>query len=359
MRRRRRREARVVGVRRTSRDVVLTADTPQPAPRWALLERQLLEAQARACEGFFARYFDERGYLLCVPALVRRRRPGRRAREPAELDGAARAGRRRPRPGALQAGAGRPLPAVHRGEDDRGRARPGRDVLPGVPRLLRLVPPRRGLVHHLPAGAVRPRRRGAGPPDAPLDELVHGRRPVHPQLRQAAQGHPRASSTAAAGRCCARRRRSTGPATRSRSRGASTPATARRPSRRCSTTSATTPTWSATTTSTSARPRSALTAYALTGEQRVPRLGARVPRRLGRADRAERRPDPDQRRARTGRSRAATAGTAASTAGASRCCRCRATASSPTAPTTAHAVLARQRAAADRRPRATSTCGAG
>ena len=55
------------GARRTSRDVVLVADTPRPAPRWALLERQLLEAQARACETFFARYFDERGYLLCVP----------------------------------------------------------------------------------------------------------------------------------------------------------------------------------------------------------------------------------------------------------------------------------------------------
>jgi hypothetical protein len=47
--------------------VVIEATTPQPAPRWALLERQLLEAQSRACERFFARYFDERGYLLCVP----------------------------------------------------------------------------------------------------------------------------------------------------------------------------------------------------------------------------------------------------------------------------------------------------
>jgi hypothetical protein len=47
--------------------VVIEATTPQLAPRWALLERQLLEAQARACETFFARYFDERGYLLCVP----------------------------------------------------------------------------------------------------------------------------------------------------------------------------------------------------------------------------------------------------------------------------------------------------
>ena len=36
-------------------------------PRWALLERQLLDAQAEACREFYDRYFDERGYLLCVP----------------------------------------------------------------------------------------------------------------------------------------------------------------------------------------------------------------------------------------------------------------------------------------------------
>jgi hypothetical protein len=47
--------------------VVIEASIPEPAPRWALLERQLLEAQGRACEELFARYFDERGYLLCVP----------------------------------------------------------------------------------------------------------------------------------------------------------------------------------------------------------------------------------------------------------------------------------------------------
>jgi hypothetical protein len=57
----------VNGLRRTTRDVVIEVTTPQPAPHWALLERQLLEAQARACEEFFNRYFDERGYLLCVP----------------------------------------------------------------------------------------------------------------------------------------------------------------------------------------------------------------------------------------------------------------------------------------------------
>uniref|UniRef100_A0A7C2JXU1 Uncharacterized protein n=1 Tax=Schlesneria paludicola TaxID=360056 RepID=A0A7C2JXU1_9PLAN len=35
-------------------------------PEWALLERELLRANAAACEEFFAKYFDERGFLLCV-----------------------------------------------------------------------------------------------------------------------------------------------------------------------------------------------------------------------------------------------------------------------------------------------------
>ncbi|MBI2824182.1 MAG: hypothetical protein HYX69_05805 [Planctomycetia bacterium] len=37
-----------------------------PPPEWALLERELLRANAAACEEFYDRYFDERGYLLCV-----------------------------------------------------------------------------------------------------------------------------------------------------------------------------------------------------------------------------------------------------------------------------------------------------
>ncbi|HVX10948.1 MAG TPA: hypothetical protein VHC22_07205 [Pirellulales bacterium] len=44
----------------------LSIDTPMPPPAWALLERELLRANTRACEEFFARYFDDRGYLLCV-----------------------------------------------------------------------------------------------------------------------------------------------------------------------------------------------------------------------------------------------------------------------------------------------------
>ena len=44
----------------------LVIDTPMSPPTWALLERELLRANTAACEEFFARYFDERGYLRCV-----------------------------------------------------------------------------------------------------------------------------------------------------------------------------------------------------------------------------------------------------------------------------------------------------
>jgi hypothetical protein len=47
-------------------EAVLRIDTPMAPPTWALLERELLRASARACEEFFKRYFDERGYLACV-----------------------------------------------------------------------------------------------------------------------------------------------------------------------------------------------------------------------------------------------------------------------------------------------------
>ena len=44
----------------------LTIDTPMPPPEWALLERALIKQQSEAIEAFYAQYFDERGYLLCV-----------------------------------------------------------------------------------------------------------------------------------------------------------------------------------------------------------------------------------------------------------------------------------------------------
>ncbi|WP_435009360.1 hypothetical protein P12x_000612 [Tundrisphaera lichenicola] len=46
--------------------VAIDVDRPMSPPSWALLERQLLRANEKACSEFFARYFDERGYLDCV-----------------------------------------------------------------------------------------------------------------------------------------------------------------------------------------------------------------------------------------------------------------------------------------------------
>ena len=45
----------------------LSIETPMSPPAWALLERELIEANTAACEEFFAKYFDERGYLVTLP----------------------------------------------------------------------------------------------------------------------------------------------------------------------------------------------------------------------------------------------------------------------------------------------------
>jgi hypothetical protein len=45
---------------------VIKINSPMPPPAWALLEREVLRANADACEEFYGKYFDERGWLLCV-----------------------------------------------------------------------------------------------------------------------------------------------------------------------------------------------------------------------------------------------------------------------------------------------------
>ena len=45
----------------------LTIDTPMQTPKWARLQRRLLDAHTSACEKFHAKYFDERNYLRCFP----------------------------------------------------------------------------------------------------------------------------------------------------------------------------------------------------------------------------------------------------------------------------------------------------
>ncbi len=50
-----------------TRTSVLVLDKPMAPPTWALLQRELLAANSAACRRFFDYYFDERGYLKCVP----------------------------------------------------------------------------------------------------------------------------------------------------------------------------------------------------------------------------------------------------------------------------------------------------
>jgi hypothetical protein len=45
---------------------VLEVTAPMTPPAWALLERQVLDAGSDACREFYRRYFDDRGWLLCV-----------------------------------------------------------------------------------------------------------------------------------------------------------------------------------------------------------------------------------------------------------------------------------------------------
>lgn len=44
----------------------ISVSTPMSPPTWALLERELLKQNTDACREFFEKYFDDRGWLLCV-----------------------------------------------------------------------------------------------------------------------------------------------------------------------------------------------------------------------------------------------------------------------------------------------------
>ncbi len=47
--------------------VVIEIETPMVPPTWALMELELIHAQTQACEIFYGKYFDDRGYMRCVP----------------------------------------------------------------------------------------------------------------------------------------------------------------------------------------------------------------------------------------------------------------------------------------------------
>lgn len=47
-------------------DPTFGISSPMSPPTWALMQRELLRANEAACREFHAKYFDDRGYLLCV-----------------------------------------------------------------------------------------------------------------------------------------------------------------------------------------------------------------------------------------------------------------------------------------------------
>jgi hypothetical protein len=49
-----------------AQEKVLKVTSPMSPPTWALLERQVLDTSSDACREFFRKYFDDRGWLLCV-----------------------------------------------------------------------------------------------------------------------------------------------------------------------------------------------------------------------------------------------------------------------------------------------------
>src|SRR5689334_15853197 len=51
----------------TNHESALTVDTPMGPPAWALLERELLRADSRACRFVAEKYLDPRGYLMHTP----------------------------------------------------------------------------------------------------------------------------------------------------------------------------------------------------------------------------------------------------------------------------------------------------
>jgi len=48
-----------------SAETLIRIETPMEAPRWAVLERQLLADNVPACREFYEKYFDDKGYLQC------------------------------------------------------------------------------------------------------------------------------------------------------------------------------------------------------------------------------------------------------------------------------------------------------
>ena len=50
----------------SAKDTTVVIESAETPPAWALLQRHLLKANSEACQEFYAKYFDSRGFLLCV-----------------------------------------------------------------------------------------------------------------------------------------------------------------------------------------------------------------------------------------------------------------------------------------------------
>jgi hypothetical protein len=56
----------VLAIPASGQPPMIQVETEMSPPDWALLERALIDANEDACREFFEKYFDERGFLLCV-----------------------------------------------------------------------------------------------------------------------------------------------------------------------------------------------------------------------------------------------------------------------------------------------------
>ena len=166
-------------------------DADERRPRGRCWSASCSTPAPRPARSSTAKYFDERGWLVCVERWGGDDGPDDAIENCNDwpilhaLGGSGRG------PHALQEGVGGAPPPVHPGQDDAGPVRARRHVLQRVPRHVRLAPQRRGAdrlstCRGSPTrgdASFRPRaRRYAG--------LLPERGPRRAQLRPEAQDHP-------------------------------------------------------------------------------------------------------------------------------------------------------------------------
>ena len=138
--------------------VEVRVETPMAPPAWALLERELLRANASACASSSAATSTSAATCECVERWGGDDGPDDAIENVNDWPVLHALGAADSISAPVQEGLGRAPPPVHRGQDRRGAVRPRRDVLQGIPRHVRLAAQRRGADGLRPPGAVRPAR---------------------------------------------------------------------------------------------------------------------------------------------------------------------------------------------------------